>query len=281
MMKISALAIYPLKSGRGIELEEADCVERGLQGDRRLLLVSPNGKFITQRELPDLARLTVTPMDNGYTISMDGKGTIHAQPGENRMDVEVWGAIINAAIAPDAVTATLSEWLGQPAKLAFFDENSHREATLEWAGEATPVSFADAYPVLVTTTGSLRALNENMQAHAEGNVGMERFRPNIVVDCDEPWAEDHWATIEINGVRIDLVKPCSRCIMTSQDQTSGSRSVPSPIPAMGRLRMSADRRVPGPLFGWNGAPRGTVRLAIGDVVRVIGERPEGWPLKRR
>jgi hypothetical protein len=110
---------------------------------------------------------------------------------------------------------------------------------------------------------------------------MERFRPNIVIDCDEAWPEDRWAAIEIGGIRLDLVKPCARCIMTTQDQVSGSRDVPNPMPAMGRIRMSADRRVPGPLFGWNAVPRGEGTVSIGDSVTVVEGRPEGWAFKIR
>jgi uncharacterized protein YcbX len=89
-----------------------------------------------------------------------------------------------------------------------------------------------------------------------------------------------WEGIEIAGIRFDFVKPCARCIMTTQDQQSGSREVPNPMPAMGRLRMSADRRVPGPLFGWNAVPRSTGLIRIGDIATVTGER-DAWPIKRR
>ncbi len=143
------------------------------------------------------------------------------------------------------------------------------------------MTFADGYQILVTTTGSLKALNANLASHAEGSVGMERFRPNIVIDTDEAWPEDRWAAIEIGGIRFDLVKPCARCIMTTQDQMTGSREVPNPMPAMGRIRMSADRRVRGAIFGWNAVPRGTGRVAIGDAVTIIEERPEGWAFKVR
>ena len=143
------------------------------------------------------------------------------------------------------------------------------------------MTFSDGYQILVTTTGSLKALNADLSAHAEGGVGMERFRPNIVIDTDEAWAEDRWAAIEIAGIRFDLVKPCARCIMTTQDQLTGSREVANPMPAMGRIRMSGDRRVPGPLFGWNVTPRGTGRVTIGDQVKVIEARPEGWAFKVR
>ena len=197
------------------------------------------------------------------------------------MDVAVWRSIVSAAVADETSNATLSAWFDTPMKLVFFDTAARRLANTEWAGNDSPVSFADGYQVLVTTTGSLRALNEDMAKHGEGAVGMERFRPNIVVDCDEAWAEDRWTAIEIAGIRYDFVKPCARCIMTSQDQTTGSREGATPIPAMGRIRMSADRRVPGPLFGWNAVPRSEGAIALGDQVTIIEERSESWAIKRR
>lgn len=282
-MKIAALSIYPLKSGRGIALTESAVDAFGLPGDRRLLLVAPDGQFITQRELPELARLIVLPEAGFYRLSMEGKGSILVPRPDagTRKDVSVWKSIISAALCDPLASATVSGWLGQTMELVYFDEMSRRTASREWAGDDAPVTFTDGYQVLITTTGSLAALNADMKAHGEGGVGMERFRPNIVLDCDEPWAEDRWASLDIGSVRFDLVKPCARCIMTTQDQMTGSRGGPSPMPAMGRLRMSADRRVPGPLFGWNAVPRGEGLLRIGDVASVTAERPEGWALKRR
>ncbi len=282
-MQVSQLNIYPLKSARGIPLPAASMDARGLSGDRRMMLTGPDGHFITQRELPELARLTALPATSHLMLHLDdGREMMVAPPyPDRRMDVAVWKSVVSAAVADESVNARLSEWFGRELKLVFFDGAAHRTASAEWAGPETPVSFADGYQVLVTTTGSLRALNADMEAHSEGSVGMERFRPNIVVDCDEAWAEDGWTAIEIAGVRLDLVKPCSRCVITTQDQQTGSREGASPMPAMGRLRMSADRRVPGPLFGWNAVPRGEGKIAIGDAVTVVETRPEGWALKQR
>lgn len=283
MMIVSALYTYPLKSARGIALQSSPFDAFGLAGDRRLLLVSPDGQFITQREMPELATLSVLQVSDGYRLTVEGKGQVHlTRPdGEDRRDVAVWRSVISAARVPEDVSATLSEWLGRPMELVVYDDRSDRLASRDWTDEDTPVSFSDGFPVLITTTGSLAALNADMLAHGEGEVGMERFRPNIVIDCDDPWADDRWAAITIAGTRFDLVKPCTRCIMTTQDQQTGSREGPSPIPAMGRIRMSADRRVAGPLFGWNAAPRGTGIVSVGDPVAVVEERPEGWPLKHR
>ncbi|OHV76227.1 MOSC domain-containing protein [Rhizobium sp. LCM 4573] len=282
-MRVSQLHFYPMKSARGIALEEAEIAATGIPGDRRMMVVDPSGHFITQRELQSLAWLEVQPQDDGARIAMEGAGeiTIAPPPADRRMEVAVWKSVVSAAVADDAANATLSGWLSRDVRLVFFDERAKRTASAEWSGEGTPVTFADGYQVLITTTASLAALNADMQAHGEDAVGMERFRPNIVIDIDEAWAEDQWAAIEISGIRFDLVKPCARCIMTTQDQTSGSRDAPSPMPAMGRIRMSADRRVPGPLFGWNAVPRGTGRIRIGDMMTVVEERPEGWAIKRR
>src|SRR5690606_1456130 len=280
--RVSALNYYPLKSGRGIALGEADIGPTGIPGDRRMMITDPDGMFITQRELPALARLAVTPQDASVRIAMDGDAAIDiGQPDpQRRFDILVWKSSVGAALADGATDARLSQWLGREVRLVFFDTQAHRVASPEWAGEGMPVTFADGFQALITTTASLAALNADMLAHGEGEVGMERFRPNIVLETATAWAEDGWATIEIAGVTFDLVKPCARCIMITQDQTTGSREVASPMPAMGRIRMSADRRVPGPLFGWNAVPRNTGSIRIGDEAAVTARR-DAWAIKRR
>ncbi|MDM9619959.1 molybdenum cofactor sulfurase [Rhizobium sp. AC44/96] len=281
-MRVSNLFIYPLKSGRGIALPSTAIDAFGLPGDRRAMITAPDGHFITQRELPALAQIETRPEASVFRLLMDGQ-EIAVPPPEagKRMDVSIWKTIVNAAVADDTTNETLSGWLGREVRLVFFDRDAKRTASAEWAGDGTPVTFADGYQILVTTTGSLKALNADLEAHGEGSVGMDRFRPNIVIDTDEAWPEDRWAAIEIAGIRFDLVKPCARCIMTTQDQITGSREVPNPMPAMGRIRMSADRRVPGPLFGWNVTPRASGHVSCGDQVTVIEERPEGWAFKTR
>ncbi|MCY1664092.1 MOSC domain-containing protein [Rhizobium sp. SL86] len=280
-MRIAGLNIFPLKSARGIALDESPIDAMGLSGDRRWMLTNPDGYFITQREMPALARLLVNPTDTGLSLSMNGEGLTAAFPApDRRQQVVVWKSSVDAALADDAVNATLSKWLERDVRLVFFDVQARRTASAEWAGSDSPVAFGDGYQVLVTTTGSLAALNADMAAHGEAPVGMDRFRANIVLDHDEAFAEDGWTSIAIGDVVLDLVKPCARCIMTTQDQETGSREGANPMPAMGRIRMSADRRVPGPLFGWNAVPRGAGLLRVGDAAQVIGER-EPWAIKRR
>lgn len=282
-MKIIQLNIYPLKSARGITLDQALCTREGLAGDRRWILCDPDGTFITQRQLPALARISVSKRDNNLFLSMDGEETIKVtpEPSRQRLNVTVWKDTVNAASASAEADSVLSRWLERPVRLCFFDNQSMRTANRDWVKRDTPVTFADGFQLLVTTTGSLAALNADLHVHGAAPVGMERFRPNIVLDCDEAWVEDEWTGIEINGLALEFAKPCARCIMTTQDQTTGSRDGANPMPAMARLRMSGDRRVPGPLFGWNAVPTGEALFKIGDEVRINGRREVAWSVKKR
>ncbi|HAU78695.1 MAG TPA: MOSC domain-containing protein, partial [Agrobacterium sp.] len=191
-MRVTELNIYPLKSARGISLPDSAVSAEGLPGDRRAMLVDPSGHFITQRELPAIATVLARHEDGGMLLSRDQHGEIVARPSGERMDVAVWKSIVSANMADAVTNDTLSAWLGREVKLAFFDNASKRIASLEWTGDETPVTFADGYQILVTTTASLAALNDNMRENGEDDVGMERFRPNIVLETDEPWAEDGW-----------------------------------------------------------------------------------------
>ena len=282
-MKVHSLHYYPLKSARVIDVAEADIQAWGLAGDRRYMVVDPAGMFITQRELQALAQVTAAEREGVLRLAKVGE----ADPVEatfdaaRRMPVEVWNSRVTAAVADDATNDTLGRWLGRPVRLVHADAETRRACSAEWAGEGIETGFADGYPVLVTTTGSLRLLNEATMEAGADMFGMERFRPNIVVDHPEPFAEDFWAAIEISGIRFDLVKPCARCIMTTQDQLTGERGGPDPMPAMRKLRMSMDRRVPGVLFGWNAVPRATGRIRRDDAVSVLAKRERGWPIRAR
>lgn len=281
VLRVKELNIYPLKSARRISLQEAELSERGLDGDRVAMVVDASGKFITQRQMPQLATLNVRQDSSQFFLSLDDGRQISAEPTDNEMRVRVWEDMMSASLASEDVNETLSDWLGQEVYLCFVDQQTERLADKKWAEGNVPVSFADGFPILITTSASLEALNADMEARGEGAVPMERFRANIVIENNIPWEDDEWESIEIAGIRFDLVKPCTRCIMTTQDQSSGSRDVPTPMPAMGRLRMSADRRVVGVLFGWNAIHQAQGSLRVGDEVKVISKREETWPIRQR
>lgn len=280
-MKVTGLNIHPLKSGRAIPLETATVNLDGFEGDRRFMLVEPDGRFITQRELQTLAQVEAHHIDGGVHLKMGDRALSVRFDPDQRLGVRVWASDVDAAVADDAANETLSTWFGRPVKLAQMDVSAERFVGEEWAGTAAPVGFADGFPILITTTGSLADLNRTLAQKGQEPVGMDRFRTNILLDCDEAWGEDFWESLEIGGIRFDFVKPCARCIMTTQDQITGERIGGNPIQGLAEKRMSADRRVAGVLFGWNVVPRGEGVLKLGDEARIIGRRAERWPMKVR
>lgn len=282
-MKVASLHVYPLKSARAIVLNEAEVSGWGLSGDRRYMVCDPEGALVTQREVQALAQVTARVENGVLTLTKQGEAApIHATfDPARRLDVRVWDDPLSASLSTPEVDAELSRWLGREVRLVHADALSHRACNPTWAGEGVETGFADGYPILVATTGSLKALSEEAERQGGAAFGMDRFRPNIVIEDDRPFADDYWQAIEISGIRYDLVKPCTRCIMTTQDQITGERGGPDPMPAMRRIRMSGDRRVAGVLFGWNAVPRAEGSVSVGDAVTVVAERPEGWPLRTR
>lgn len=280
-MRVSGLHIYPVKSTRGHSVEAASIDALGMAGDRRAAFLDIDGNVLEQRDTPMLAQITARQTDAGLLISKEGQSDILVRPAEWQVCVKVWEGYGKAFLADDAASQAISKWFDQPVRIAFINSDSAIPVDETWQGQGATTGFTDGYPILITNTASLTALNAFSAEKGEGPVDMGRFRANIVVDCDIAWDEDWWEAVEIGGIRYDLVKPCARCVMTTQDQMTGSREAPNPMPAMQHLRLSMDRRVVGPLFGWNAIARGQGPIQVGDEVKVLSRRSEKWPLKAR
>lgn len=280
-MTIAGLNIHPLKSGRAIPMRAVSVGLDGFADDRRFMVTEPDGRFVTQRDVQALAKVEAYPLDGTVRLVMNGRELVPSFDAGRRLPVTVWDSAVDAALADEASNATLSHWLGRAVVLVHMDGLASRHVGAKWAGSPVPVGFADGFPVLITTTGSLADLNRTLADKGQPPVGMDRFRTNILVEHDEPWGEDLWEAVEIGGIVFDLVKPCSRCIMTTQDQMTGERIGGNPIQGLAEKRMSADRSVAGVLFGWNAVPRGEGELRLGDAVKVLRRRDERWPMKLR
>ncbi|MEO9787939.1 MAG: MOSC N-terminal beta barrel domain-containing protein, partial [Aurantimonas coralicida] len=261
-MELASIHIHPVKAGRSIERDENALEVWGLEGDRRWMLVDETGRFLSQREHPPLALLDAQPDVDGLILSYEeiGERFVPVPEGDDRLTVTIWGDAVDAALADDATNAALSQWLQRPVRLVHLDRTDARHIDPAWAPQSTdhvpPVAFADGFPLLIANPASLRALNGDIARQDGDAVPMSRFRPNLVIDGAEAWAEDDWATIRVGEAVIDLVKPCARCIVTTVDQTTGTIAGTQPMDAMRCIRFSATPRVPGVLFGWNAVPRG-------------------------
>ncbi len=279
-MKVTGLHSYPIKGMRGLDHTEMAIEERGPAGDRRWLLVDNENHFITQRETSGLAKITVAETANGLEISPEAGGVIKAAipDGAIRANVKIWDDVVYAAVCADATNAALSEALQREVKLVFMDDEAHRKAGAEVVLTNSEVSFADAHPLLVTNEKSLTALNDQILGSGGEAVPMNRFRSNLVVNGVSAWEEDSWAVVECDGVIFDADIPCSRCIVTTQDQQSGEGATDNqPIRVLTQFRRSGDPRVKGVLFGLNLIPRGSGTIKVGAEFKVLEAR-EKWKI---
>lgn len=282
---IRSLHIYPVKSCAGIELKESVIGMAGLEYDRRWMVVS-GGQFLTQRQLPAMAliRTSLTPTHlrleapgmPSLAVPLDGREA--TGPGA---PVTIWRDTIPANIESEAAAQWFSTFLQRPCRLLKIDvAQARRAASAQWVGgwldthpdlaegfDATNLfGFADGFPLLITNQSSLDELNALLAAKQRQPVPMDRFRPNIVVEGDLPaYEEDHVAYMSSGGVRMALVKPCSRCAIPDVDQATAQRHDEPGITLIATRSFDL-----GVVFGQNAivsAPPGAV-LRVGDEVEV-------------
>ncbi len=125
------------------------------------------------------------------------------------------------------------------------------------------VGLADGFPFLLISEASLADLN----ARLEQPLPMNRFRPNLVIGGCEPFAEDGWSRVRIGSITFRVVKPCSRCAITTVDQTTAVAGK-EPLRTLARFRKVGDKV----LFGQNLIHDGTGTLRTDDPVEILQTR---------
>jgi uncharacterized protein len=223
--RIARLFVYPIKSCAGVELAEAVLTETGFDLDRAWMVVDPQGEFVTQRELPRMA--LIRPQLKHYEVVLRAPGMLALHLAidavEKPMKVRVWGDDVAAYDMGDTAAQWFTDFLGRPLRLVRFDPEVRRLSPLEWtAGQEVPNQFSDAFPLLVLGEGSLAELNRRLVAQGHEAVGVERFRPNIVLAGLEPHDEDRLDVLRIatggaTAVLLRPVKPCPRCPIPNID----------------------------------------------------------------
>jgi uncharacterized protein YcbX len=254
-VRVGALAVYPVKGGAATALVACEMDAMGLAGDRRYCLARPGGRAFTQRDDAALARLQARPAADGLTLAFDGETLTAARADFSASaQVSVWSRVAAARLAGDAINATLTRWFGTPLQLARLERPVEREGAL--------LAFGDAAALLVTNAASLEALN----AQLEAPVPMSRFRPNIVVEGANAFAEDGWARLRIGEAVLTRVHDCGRCEVTTIDQDFGAALGGEPLATLARVRTRDGE----PVFGVRYAVERHVRLRLGDRVEAIG-----------
>jgi uncharacterized protein YcbX len=269
---IVSLHVYPLKSARGLSPAAARLLPTGLEHDREWLIVDEHDHFVTQREVPLLATLNVRVVEDRLQLSATGQRPLTVAAGDagTLRHVRIWRDHCAALDCGDEAAGWLRHWLGLPLRLVRFDRREPRYCNSQWAGATGAThQFADGYPVLVVNAASLHDLNTRM-ARA---LPMERFRPNIVLDDLPPWAEDRILELHTDELRLRLVKPCTRCIITTTDQSSGTRDSDEPLRTLRGFRY--DAQLQGVTFGWNAIVIGGdgAMLSVGQRLNLTWRAP--------
>jgi uncharacterized protein len=245
--QITALNIYPVKSCRGVPLQSARVTPTGLAHDRHWMLVRPNGRFVTQRELPRMALIGTQVVEGVLTLTAPGMPalTVSPQRGSAR-PVTVWKFDGSGLDCGAEASAWATKYLETELSLVAFDASQPRVCSPEWTqGIHTNTEFADGYPVLVISRASLADLNSRL----EKKLPMERFRPNLVIDGVEAFDEDRMHELRVGGVTLRMVKNCARCSITTTDQQTGAVDGQEPLRTLKAYRF--DKELRGVVFGQN------------------------------
>lgn len=264
MPTLSSLTYYPIKACRGFDVPASKVQRMGLEHDRRLMVVTLDGEFLTQREYPRLALVTPTLKNEAITLSAPDFESIQfgIQTSGTPMPVEIWSSTgVDAIDQGDEAAAWFSDWLGASVRLVHIADGFKRTLNQKYAINADDhTGFADGYPILIISEESLQDLNSRL----DSALPMNRFRPNLVVKGCDPFAEDTWRRIRIGDVEMALVKPCPRCMVTTIDKETLAKSK-EPLKTLNAYR----NHELGAIFGMNTIPLNEGNIEIGMEVEII------------
>ena len=267
IFQLSQINIYPVKSFGGIALQSALAGERGLQYDRRWMLVDEFNRFITQRENNLMAQIGVKMDEQGLYVYHKTKPLTafrlpFAIEQSNRCTVTIFQDTCDAIALEDEINDWISEVLHQDCRFIYMPDTTKRLVNTNYAFNKETVSFADGYPFLILGEASLQSLNERLDLP----VPMNRFRPNFVFSGGDAFAEDHWKEVQIGDALFRSAKKSARCVITTIDQDTGAKSA-EPLHTLSQFR-KLNNNV---FFGQNLVLQKEGMVSVNDVVTVTTE----------
>ncbi|MDB5206494.1 MAG: hypothetical protein JWR72_1569 [Flavisolibacter sp.] len=265
MLTISGLYIYPIKSLGGISVDAATITSRGLQNDRRWMLIDANDRFLTQREFPEMALVQLEFAEDGLKVYhkkfTEKNLSIPYAPLLNAetIKVQIWDDICEAQLYDREINGWFSEALKMNCRLVYMPDTTGRMVDDRYANNNEITSFSDAYPILLIGQASLDDLNSRL---AEP-LPMNRFRPNIVFTNGEPFEEDSFAEFSIGAMTFFGTKLCSRCVVTTINQSEATKGK-EPLKTLATYRMKNNKIY----FGQNLLHAESGEVKVGDSIEV-------------
>jgi len=242
-MYLSGLYAYPIKSMGGITLEAWDVDGRGLRYDRRWMLVDEDSWFISQRELPRMALISVRIEPDRLVVNALQMPALELPLGPTTgktVPARIWDDVVEASPVGEDADRWFGEFLDVRCRLVFLPDESVRPVDPDYGETGDQVGLADGFPFLLISEASLADLN----ARLEHPLPMNRFRPNLVVAGCEAFAEDGWRVVRIGPITFRVVKPCSRCAITTVDQESAATGK-EPLRTLARFEEQAPKSFSG------------------------------------
>ncbi|HEU5292596.1 MAG TPA: MOSC N-terminal beta barrel domain-containing protein [Cyclobacteriaceae bacterium] len=268
-MRLSEIWIYPIKSLGGIRLNQSKVLEKGLEFDRRWMLVDENGVFMTQRNNPGMAllKLRMDPdsnRDGELKIVHSGQTTVHSislhpTKFENEERVQIWDDFVMAGEVSKESSAWFSHVLGQKCKLVYFPEENPRAVDSRYKVNDEHVSLADGYPFIIIGQEALNLLNSKL----DQSLPMNRFRPTFVFTGGEPHEEDSWRNFTIGVNRFVGVKPCARCAVPTINQDTAEKGI-EPSRTLATYRKKENKI----LFGQNVVAIDHKEIKVGELITI-------------
>ncbi len=148
--------------------------------------------------------------------------------GEERQ-VRVWFDWMPGLVVGAEANGWFSELLAAPVRLVWMPEHSERRMNLEFG--PSRLSFADGNPFHLVSESSVA----DLEARVGAAVGVERFRPNLVVRGAQAYAEDRWRCLTFGSLKFKLHEPCARCMVINLEPTTGQIGV-EPLRTLARYR---------------------------------------------
>lgn len=264
-LKLEQIFIYPIKSIAGIALKSAIVEERGLQYDRRWMLIDDKNQMITQRQFHDMALIRMELKNHHMVLRASAKATdsieipLQIHDGKS-LHTSVWSDQVKLIWPQLMADEWFSEILKIPCRLVYMPDNSMRRVDPKYVSKSMNISLADGYPFLLANTSSLNDVSQKSGI----KLGIDRFRPNLVVETPEPFEEDQWKVVKIGNITFRLVTPCARCIMVNIDQNNG-KSSKEPLQSMSGYR-KFEHKI---LFGQNAIAENYGSLSVDDKLKIL------------
>ncbi|HGJ5875255.1 MAG TPA: YcbX family protein [Arsenophonus sp.] len=275
IIRLSRLYIYPVKSMKGIRLSKAYTENSGLVFDRYFMVTNTQGKFITVRQYPHMLLFKPIILDNGIQLQAPDNQTatiLYKDFINHPLPTEAWGNHFTSLAAPVKINRSLSQYFNIAVQLWWLGKIPSQRIK---KFPTIPILFADGYPYLLINQTSFKAVQQQCPA----NINIEQFRGNLIITGAEAFAEDSWQMIQIGDVIFDLVKPCSRCILTTVNINKGTQQ-PSgePLTTLQKFRADENEEID---FGQNATTNNSGLMRVGNVVKVLAKKvPKQYKMRK-